>query len=394
MKNLFALTLTVLVVAPFAGSYTAEATLGVVGLAALAYHFAPAGVLFNIPIVDARGLFTKSLVSVYREKVSVMSFLRSFFEPIEVMTKEVSIAVRRGTEKIAVDVVTYSDGNRNSFDKSSEKMFVPPFYHEYLTANDHRLYDQVMTALSQGNTTYFAEMTAELAEDLMALQDKIERAVELQCAQVLQTGVITLNSKTDIDFKRKAASIVAYNAANDFSDNTVDPSTVIEAGCNFLRQVGKSQGSTMNVILGSEALTALQNNEIIQKKGDLRRISLMDIREPQRNSVGGTLHGVLSCGSYEVRLWTYPEFYDNAAGTSTPYIDPKKVVILPEAPKFVRVSAAVPQLIEDGNVPQRGTYLVQEFMDRKKTAHEVHIKSAQVAIPVSVDQMYTITVLN
>jgi len=203
MKNILGLILTILVIAPFAGSYTLEATFGVLGLGAIAYQFAPSGVLFNIPIVDARGLFTESLVSVYREKVSVTSFLRSFFEPIEVMTKEVSISVRRGSEKIAVDVVTYSDGNRNSFDKSSEKIFVPPFYHEYLTANDHRLYDQVITALSQSNTTYFAEMTAELAEDLMDLQNKIERAVELQCSQVLQTGVLTLNSRTDINFNRK-----------------------------------------------------------------------------------------------------------------------------------------------------------------------------------------------
>jgi len=394
MKNLISIILAVILVAPFAGPYTAEVTIGLVGLSALAYQFAPSGVLFNIPLVDARGLFTKSLVSVYREKISVTSFLRSFFEPIEVMTKEVSIAVQRGTEKVAVDVVTYSDGNRNSFDKSSEKIFIPPFYHEYLTANDHRLYDQVVTALSQGNTTFFAEMTAELAEDLMTLQNKIERAVEVQCSQVLQTGVLTLNSKTDIDFNRKAASIVAYNIANDFSVGTVDPRIVLENGCNFIRQQGKSQGGTYNAILGSEALNELINNTLIKESQDLRNVDLGTIREPQRNSVGGTLHGQLSCGSYKVNLWTYPEFYDNASGTSTSYIDAKKVILLPENPKFKLVSAAVPQLIEDGRVPQNGAYLVQEFMDRKKTAHEVHIKSAQVVIPVAIDQIYTITVLD
>lgn len=394
MKNLIALLLTVLIVAPFAGSYTLEATIGVLGLGALAYQFTPAGVLFNIPIVDARGLFTKSLVSVYREKVSVMSFLRSFFEPVEVMTKEVSIAVQRGTEKVAVDVVTYSDGNRNSFDKSSEKTFVPPFYHEYLTANDHRLYDQVMSALATGNNTYFAEMTAELAEDLMKLQDKIERAVELQCAQIFETGIITLNSRTDIDFKRKATSIVAYNAANDFSVSTVDPRQVLKNGCDLIRANGKSQGGVFNGIFGEEALQELINNPFIQNSSDLKDISLGQINEPQRIATGGVLHGQLSCGAWKVNLWTYPEVYDNASGVSIQYVNPKKVTLLPTTPKFKRVSALVPQLIEDGSVPQKGTYLVQEFVDRKKTAHEIHIKSAQVAIPVAIDQLYTITVLN
>ena len=394
MKSLFALILTVICVAPFAGEHTVEATLGLLGLGALAYQFAPSGVLFNIPVQDARGIFTKGLISVYKEQTSVMSFLRSFFKPVESMTKEISIAVRRGTEKVATDVVRYSDGNRNTFDKSSEKIFVPPLYHEYLTANDHRLYDQVITALSQGNTTFFAEMTAELAEDLMELQKKIERAVELQCAQILQTGIITLNSDTDIDFKRKAASIVAYNAANDFSVGTVDPSAVIEAGCIFIRQKGKSQGGTFNAILGGEALTELLDNPIIRGRGDVKDYDLMSIREPQRNAVGATLHGQLSCGSYKVNLWTYPEYYDNASGVSTPYIDPKKVIVLPESPEFKLAYAAVPQLIENGTIPQKGAYLVQEFMDRKKTAHEVHIKSAPVAIPVAIDQIYTVTVLN
>lgn len=392
MKNLFALLLTVLFVAPFAGSYTAEATIGVLGLGALAYQFAPSGVLFNIPIVDARGLFTKSLVSVYREKVSVMSFLRSFFEPVEVMTKEVSIAVQRGTEKVAVDVTRYSDGQRNSFDKSSEKTFVPPFYKEYMNANDHKLYDQVINALSLGNNTFFAEMTAELAEDLMKLQEKIERAVELQCAQVMQTGVLTLNSMTDIDFKRKAASIVAYNAANDFSIATVDPRIVLKAGCEFIRQKGKSQGGTFNAILGDQAMSDLINNPFIQDSSDLKDYSIGQIREPQRNSVGGVLHGQLSVGSWKVNLWTYPEYYDNAAGVSTPYIDPKKVTMLPEAPKFKLVAAAVPQLIQNGTVPQRGAYLIQEFLDEEKTAHKIMIKSTQVALPVAIDQLYTVTV--
>lgn len=394
MKSLFIFIISVLCIAPFAGEYAIETTVGLMLAGSLAYKYAPGGSLFTIPIQDAQGVFTKGLISVYKERTTAMSFLRSFFKPVESMTKEISIAVRRGTEKVATDVVRYSDGNRNTFDKSSEKIFVPPLYYEYLTANDHRLYDQVITAISTGNTTYFAEMTAELADDLMELQDKIERAIELQCAQILQTGIISLNSTTDIDFKRKAASLVAYNAANDFAINTVDPSKVIEQGCIFIRQKGKSQGGTFNAILGSDALNALLNNTIIKERGDVRSFDLMNIREPQRNAVGATLHGQLTCGSYKVNLWTYPEYYDNASGVSTPYIDGKKVIVMPEAPEFKLAYAAVPQLIKNGTVPQKGAYLIQEFMDEEKTAHKISIKSAPVAIPVAIDQLYTVTVLS
>lgn len=343
----------------------------------------------SIPIQDAQGVFTKGLIAVYKEKVSVMSFLRSFFAPIESMTKEVSIAVQRGTEKIAVDVSRYSEGNRNAWTKSTEKMMIPPFYDEYLTANEHMLYDRVITALSQGNTTFFTELTNDIADEVMMLKDKIERAIELQCSQVFETGVVLLNADTSIDFKRKAGSLVANSAGNTWATGTVNPYKTFEDGCNFLRQTGKVQGGTFNAILGSQAMSDLLNNTIFKERNDLSNLSLDAVAEPQRNSVGGTLHGYITCGAYRVRLWTYPEYYDNASGTSTPYVNEKKVILLPEMPKFKLVYAAVPQLIKDGQIPQKGAYLIQEFLDDKKTAHEIHIKCAPLAIPVAVDQMYT-----
>ena len=58
-------------------------------------------------------------------------------------------------------------------------------------------------------------------------------------------------------------------------------------------------------------------------------------------------------------------------------------------PNFNLTFGAVPQLIENGSVPQKGAFLIQDFIDQRATAHEVNIKSAGVAIPVAVDQIYT-----
>ena len=379
------------IIAPFAGGYG----LAFLGLAIVSLFIPEAkGAMMAISPVQAQSLFTDKLIAVYKEKVSVTSFLRSFFTPIESQTKYVSIAVKRGLEKIAVDVNRFSDGTRNTFSKESLKEFLPPYFDEYFTANEHRLYDTVVAMLAVGNTTYFAQMTAELAEDLMTLQMKIERAIELQCAQIFQSGVITLNSGENIDFKRKAASIVAYNVANDFNVGTVSPYKVLQAGCEFIRTKGKVQGGVFNAILGSEAMTALQDNTIVQKRADIKNFSLDMVRDPQRNSVGGTLHGEISCGSYKVRLWTYPEYYDNASNVAVPYIDPKKVILLPEQTQFNIAYAAVPQLIsENGTIPQKGAYLVQDFRNEEKGSHTVHIKSAPIAIPTAIDTIYTVDVV-
>lgn len=342
----------------------------------------------NISTTDARGLFTKMLIDVYRERITPMSFLRSFFPAVESPTKEISIEVQRGFEKIAVDVNRGTEGNRNTFSKSTEKIFIPPFYREFFDATELDLYDRLFasTEISNGIFTAFLE---SVAEKLRLLQDKIERAYELQCAQVLQTGIVQLNAGIDIDFKRKAASLVDLGAGQYWTTSGQDPYADFEAGGNFLRQVGKATGGTINAILGTTALSALLQNSVFLTRQNLFNMALDTVHAPQRNSVGATLHGQITAGSYKVNLWAYPEFYDNASGVSTSYIDAKKVILLPEQPRFKLSFAAVPQLLKEGAAPKKGAYVISDYIDERNTAHIFDIKSAGVAIPVAVDQIYT-----
>lgn len=342
----------------------------------------------TISTTDARALFTKMLIDVYRERPVVMGFLRSFFVDKIESTKELSIEVQRGTERVAVDVIRGSIGNRNSFGKSSEKIFVPPYYREYFDATDLSLYDRLFgsTAIDDGVFTAFLE---QVAEKLGMLQDKIERAQEIQCAQVLLTGIVELINGTNIDYKRKAASLDDLGAGNYWTTNTVNPNEVLEKGSEFVRTKGKGQGINYNVLLGSEAYNAYVNNDIVKERADIRNFGLDAIRAPQRESTGGTLHGEVSAGSYKYRLWTYPEFHDNDAGDSVPYLDPKSIIILPENPRFSMGFAAVPQLVTDGIGVIKGKYIFGDYIDEREATHAYDIKSAGLAIPVRVDQIFT-----
>ena len=349
----------------------------------------------SIPIIDARALLTTRLVAVYKEMNVPTTFLMSFFPMMEAMTQKVSIAVRRGTELVAVDVYRYSEGNRNEQTRSSEKMIIPPLYHEYLTANEHELYDVVVTSLMDGKDTYFVELVQEQAEALLQLRYKIERACELQCAQVLETGIVQLAAGENIDFGRKAASLVDKTAGNYWADPGVNPYTDLENGCKFLRETGKASGGTFDGIFGEEALNDFLNNPIVKERADIRRIFLDEVRPPERTN-GAAYHGQVTVGSYRVNIWTYPQVYEDANGDTVYYINPKKVTLLPppEMSKHKLACAAVPQLIgANGTVPQKGRYLIQEFVDERQTSHEMHIKSAPVAVPVAIDQIYTVQVV-
>tara|TARA_R110002167_G_scaffold110087_4_gene280336 strand:+ start:2823 stop:3890 length:1068 start_codon:yes stop_codon:yes gene_type:complete len=353
----------------------------------------------TISTQDARGVFTKALIAVYKERTAPTAFLRSFFTTKEVGTLELSIEVQRGTEKIAVDVERGTEGNRNQFSKSSEKIFVPPYYKEYFDATELDFYDRLFTSNGTVDVVTFGQWMETVVEKLGMLQDKIERSYELQASQVLETGIVTLNSGDNIDFKRKATSLVALAGGALWSAGTSNPYTDLKNGATEIRTKGKSMGNIFNVILGDSAMSAFFNNTVVKERADIRRISLDAIRTPQKNSVGGVLHGEVSAGAYIFRLWTYPEYYDTEAATNLPYMNTNKVVIMPENPKFILGFAGVPQLLGKkadvgaGISAKRGAYLVGEYLDERNTSHVIEIKSAGIAIPVAVDQLYTAKVL-
>lgn len=336
---------------------------------------------------EAQGLLTKKLIAVYKERPRATSFLRSFFRVVESTTKTVSIEVQRGTEKIAVDVERGTRGNRNSFSRSTESIFLPPYYKEYFDATELDLYDRLF-GTEMIDASVFTDFVNAIADKLAMLQAKIDRAIEKMCSDVLNTGELVLKSGDKINFKRKTASKVtsAFGTGN-------SPYKVIEAGCSFIRTKGKYQGTVYNAIFSSDAWTAFLENADVIQRNDLKNMALDSITAPQAQT-NGTLHGEISAGSYRVRLWTYPEYFEDTNGDTQPYLPAKKVIILPETPNFVLAFAGVPQLFKGVSSIQRGQYIINEYMDERETSHDWEIKSAPVPVPVAVDQIYTVQVIS
>ncbi len=349
-----------------------------------------------IPIIQARALFTQALVAFYKDMPRATSFLQSFFKAEEFGTKYLTIAVKRGTEKIAVDVLRGADGNRNTFSYGTEKGFLPPLYNEFFDATQLDLYDRLFTASGNIDEADLAAYIREIAEKLFALEEKIKRAIELQCAQVLLTGIVQLKNGDNIDYKRKATSLVDLSSTPWTSDSN-NPLSHIAAGAEWIRKNGKVQGGNFDIIMGKSAKAAFSNNEFIEKTANFRRIDNIDVGRPQRNAVGGVTHGQFSAGDYNFTLWTYPEFYQNSSNVMTPYLDEKKIIILPENTDFNLSFAAVPQLIvgADGRAisSTKGAFVAYDHVDERKSTHDFGLKSAPLAIPTAVDTIYTAQVV-
>lgn len=349
---------------------------------------------------DARNVFTKKLIASWNELKELMpsGFLRSFTTKVTSDTKEVSIEVRRGTEKIAVDVHRGTDGNRNSISKHSEKIFVPPFYNETIDATELDKYDLLF---GQDLTTVSARtvqsVISSALDNLQILKSKIERSYELQVAQVLTTGIVQLTSGDNIDYGRKAGSMVVKPAPGYWTVNTVDPRADLEAGCKWLRQVGKAGDGEFQAIMGANVLTAFLSNPFIDSD-KIKTLPLSDLQMPQATAEGGVYHGMISCGPYKVHLWSYPQFYDNASGTSTPYIPDDRYVLLPKSSaRIVMAYASVPQLIRDirnAEFPEiigqvESDYVINNYVDPAKKKHVFEILSAGLSVPVTIDRIYS-----
>ena len=351
----------------------------------------------SIPASQARAQFTQACIDVFTDAIQPTSFLRSFFPSDQSFTRYVSIQVMRNYELVATDVLRNTQGNRNNFAKSTEKVFDPAYYREYIDMTEIDLYDRLFgsSAIDSG---VFTQLTQEVSRRLVGMRNKIERTHEKNCAEALISGTVTFTNATSVDFGRNSRSLIANGAGITWATGTVDPFANIGGWCDLLRGYGKVEGYNMNLLMGSTAHSDLFNNTIFKSRVTQNLNNSIDNIVPvQRNSVGGAFHGTLTCGSYRVNLWTYPQSYD-VSGTPTAYLDAKKVVLLPENPRFKLAFAAVPQLLgsNGGIEPLSGVspmaaqpFVVGNYTDPINSAHIMDIKSAGMPILTAVDQVIT-----
>lgn len=346
----------------------------------------------NITTVDGKGAFTKEVTARYKEMIPVPSFGRSFFPEEAHGSLLISIQVQRGSEFVAVDVVRGSMGNRNKFSLTTEKIIKPPYFREYFEMTEMDHYSLELSPQA------FLDFASDVGMKISELTDKIDRAYERFCWQVLEDGIVLLNEGINIDYGRLPESVGVLPLAEAWDQPNSDPFNTMEDGGTFLRTIGKVGSEDMLVILGQNAIRAFLKNEAVTTRNDLRRFRLDETIIPRRNSSGGVPRYQASAGAYNVEIWSYPEFYevDDGLGniTNVPYLDPDTMIMIPPNPTFKMAYGAVPQLTSAGQVPVRGKFKFDDYIDHRKTTHEFDVKSAGVPIPVAVNTIYTRKVTN
>lgn len=347
----------------------------------------------NIAVQDARGLYTKSLIAVYAQRRKPSSFFTSLYKKVISDTLELSIEVQRGQQLIAVDVARGTEGNRNTFNYSTEKVFIPPYFKEFFNITDIDLYDRLYLG-ADVSPEVVARFIRTAAQKMDILKDKIDRAVEKMCADALLTGIITTKNGDNINFGRKAASLLDGGSTTYFTDGSLDVFSQFEADAQFIRDNGLVTDVVFNVILGSQALHDLLNNTSYQNRQKLFQQKLDNVMPPEFNELTGfNYHGQITIGKYRANLLTVVDTYkDRDSGTITPFMDTKKYIMVPMNTDYVLGYGANPQLITDpapGIGIVKGEYIMYDFVDPQLLSHTFNIQSSPLPIPVAIDTAVT-----
>ena len=343
--------------------------------------------------------FTAALVASFRDNnQDPILGLEALFPNKVAKSKYVKVHVMRNGRKVAVDVKRCTDPNLNTFTEGKEKIILPPYFREGFDITQCEAYKYAFVRNQFGNSAAVQDLFADADEKLRLLKNKIQRAVEKMRADVLQTGILTFKSQDSIDYGRKSQSIKVVD--NKWDSAGADIIGDLTTGVEFLRNEGRSFGQEIMAICGSKALGFIINNTKLLEANDYRRANRLEITMPQAQAKGFTYHGRIAVGDFIVNLMTYSDTYEDKDGNAIPYIDADKVILIPSDYEGLTTYASVPALFEEASTGAQfigefaGEFYQRDYVDQVVMNWMHEISSAPVVIPVSVDKMYTLKVLD
>ena len=275
------------------------------------------------------------MIARYMEEATAPLFLSGFFltPPRNIHTAEkVEIDIQRDDEEVAVVIQDLSAGSRqNENSVYTNKLFTPPIYDEEGTITAYNLIKRVPGEDPFQDPNYGANATNEAFAIFRKLERKIRRAIELQAAQVLQTGTLDLVDENGttlyaLNFQPKATHVATVGTEWAADGATGDPIADLDALAEVVRTDGKHDPN--KIVFGTTAWTRFMANTRVRAELDNRRINLGNIA-PQARGRGATKQGDFIIGSYSFELWTYNATYTTAAGVGgTKYLAADKLIML------------------------------------------------------------------
>jgi hypothetical protein len=296
---------------------------------------------------------TRMLEAYIEQRNAPKLFLTSFFRtPTQNFhsAEHVEIDIRRGEPVIAIPVQSVNAGSRrHEASKYTNKKYTPPVY-DLVTPISAWSSSQRKPGEDPFQSPDFRRNAREEAFRSMGeLELMIQRAVELQCSQIFQTGVVSLVDSSNtvvytIDFEVKATHLATAGATWHVDGSTGDPLTDLEALGIIVRRDGKHNPT--DLIFGVSAMQRFLANAKVKARLDNLGLQSLQQLAPSFAGQGATFYGTIVIGHYRYRLWMYDDYYiDPVSGNPTPFIHDEKVIMLAEGGRRDLTFGALPMFV-------------------------------------------------
>jgi hypothetical protein len=275
------------------------------------------------------------LIETYMDEAEAPGFLSGFFRsPPENFhnSEKVGIDILRDDEEIAIVVQDLTVGSRaNESTLYVNKEFTPAIFDEEGTITAYNMIKRQPGVDPFKDPNFGANAVSEAFRIFRKLERKIRRSVELMCAQVLQTGALTMidssgTSLYSLDFLSKSTHKVTVGTVWATDGSTGNPLKDVEDLADVVRQDGKREPTKL--VFGSSALQRFLANAKVQASLDKRVQNLGELA-PAARGTGAKYYGKIWIGAYMFEIWTYNATYKHPqTGTITRYLDTDKMLML------------------------------------------------------------------
>jgi len=342
---------------------------------------------------------TRSFEEVY---APTMWLKETFFssEPVEFhKTNTVDIDKVKGDRAVSTYVPVESASIKVDDKQFTTNTFKFPTIkeHTFTTAN------QIINDRLPGEHVYEDRSPAErsqikLANDQAMLSNRADRAEELQCSQLLQTGIITAvnadESITTIDFGLLASHQLTLTGTAAWDNAASNPIRNILTG--FEKVKDDSGRLVVDVIMGSDAASEFIENASVQGLLDIRRIEMGEIN-PRELSLQGVRY-IATLKRPTVDIWEYTELFDSPTSSAqVPYIDRKKVVMIGSGAIFRQHYGPIHDMELIDGVDTAETFLVRRFFDsefkKNPSARTLFMQSRPLMAAHQINALFVITAL-
>lgn len=253
--------------------------------------------------------------------------------------------------------------------------------------------------------TWFGRLAAKIVRVLGKFHRMIGLQVDLQAAQIMQTGKVTLtddkdNTSFELDF---GASPTHFpTVAVSWGTAGATPIDDIAALADVVADDGMTNPAIL--ILGDNAWKNLLADATFQKFVQRDGLGLGSL-QPGMRERGGVYHGMAAFGDHTLEIWTFGGVY-KTLGSTTPkkFLDPNAAIVTarPEDLDFRTVyggipslgmkepfTAIVPPVVTFGDVGE-GTGFIRVhnrvFEDESQDTYTAEAKCRPLSIPVSIDR--------